>query len=140
MGHRSPQGKGPTELFRERIVCCFINDPVGIELLEHFNLDNVCWESDYPHSDSMWPHAPERLAELLAGVDGDAVAKITHENAMHHFDFDPFATRSREQCTVAALRAEAADVDTVTHVGRLADESDVAAWRAMTGAAAKATR
>jgi len=41
---------------------------------------------------------------------------------------------------VAALRAEAADVDTVTHVGRRADETDVAAWKAMTGAAAKASR
>ncbi|HUF84243.1 MAG TPA: amidohydrolase family protein [Acidimicrobiia bacterium] len=140
MGHRAPQGKGPTELFRERIVCCFINDPVGIELLDHFNLDNVCWESDYPHSDSMWPRAPERLAELLAGSSADVVAKITHENAMRHFRFDPFATRPREQCTVAALRAEAADVDTVTHVGRRADETDVAAWKAMTGAAAKASR
>jgi len=100
----------------------------------------VCWESDYPHSDSMWPAAPEGLAELFADVPSDIVAKITHENAMRHFRFDPFAGRAREQCTVGALRAEAADVDTVTHVGRLADESDVAAWRAMTGAAAKATR
>jgi hypothetical protein len=43
--------------------------------------------------------------------------------------------RSREQCTVGALRAEAADVDTVTHVGRLADERDVETWRKMTGTA-----
>ena len=33
MGHRSPQGMRPSELFRERIVCCFINDAVGIQLL-----------------------------------------------------------------------------------------------------------
>jgi hypothetical protein len=57
---------------------------------------------------------------------------------MRHYRFDPFATRPREQCTVAALRAEASDVDTVTHVGRAADETDIAAWKAMTGAAAKA--
>jgi len=36
------------------------------------------------------------------------------------------------------LRAEAADVDVVTTAGRPADESDRAAWRAMTGASAKA--
>jgi hypothetical protein len=36
------------------------------------------------------------------------------------------------------LRAEATDVDTVTHVGRLADETDRNAWRQMTGAAAAA--
>jgi hypothetical protein len=140
MGHRPPQGMRPSELFRERILCCFINDRVGLRLLDEFNVDNVCWESDYPHSDSTWPNAPEQLAELFEGFDDEVVAKITHENAMHHYRFDPFATRPRERCTVAALRAEAADVDTVTHVGRLADETDVAAWRAMTGASAKTAR
>ena len=63
---------------------------------------------------------------------------ITHGNAMRHYQFDPFAIRPREQCTAAALRAEATDVDTVTHVGRLADDTDRDAWRQMTGAAAKA--
>ena len=24
-------------------------------------IDNICWEADYPHSDSMWPGAPEQL-------------------------------------------------------------------------------
>ena len=42
-----------------------------------------------------------------------------------------------ERCTVGALRAEATDVDTVTRVGRLADERDLATWKQMTGAAAR---
>ena len=37
--------------------------------------------------------------------------KITHENAMRWYHFDPFAHRPREQCTVAALRAEVPDHD-----------------------------
>jgi hypothetical protein len=140
MGHQPPQGLRPTELFRERILCCFISDRIGVKLLDELNVDNVCWESDYPHSDSMWPNAPEGLAPLFEGVERAVVAKITHENAMRHYRFDPFAHRPPEQCTVAALRAEAADVDTVTRVGRRADETDIAAWRQMTGAAAKAGR
>jgi hypothetical protein len=138
MGHALPQGLEPTELFRERIVCCFIDDPVGIALLDRFNVDNVCWESDYPHSDSTWPNAPERLAELLVGVDAESVAKITHRNTMRLFRFDPFATRPAERCTAGALRAEVPDVDTVTHVGRPPDASDIAAWQEMTSAAARA--
>jgi hypothetical protein len=39
------------------------------------------------------------------------IDKITHENAMRHFRFDPFRHRDRETCTVGALRAGAADVD-----------------------------
>jgi hypothetical protein len=109
-----------------------------VKLLDEFNPDNVCWESDYPHSDSSWPDAPEQLATLVAGLPDPVVAKLSHENAMRHFRFDPFATRPRERCTVGALRAEAVDVDTVTRVGRPADERDVATWRQMTAAGAKA--
>ena len=122
--HEFPEGKGPSDVFMERVLCCFIEDAVGVELLHQFNVDNVCWESDYPHSDSTWPNAPESLEMLFTGVDDAAVNKITYENAMQHYHFDPFTTRAKDRCTVAALRAEATDVDTVTRVGRLADERD----------------
>jgi predicted TIM-barrel fold metal-dependent hydrolase len=130
-----PKGiSGPTELFQKHFISCFISDGVGVKLLEYFNLDNVCWESDFPHSDSNWPNAPEELTEIFAGVDDATVDKITHENAMRHFRFDPFAARPREQCTVGALRAEAADVDVVTHVGRQAAQRDLDAWKKLTSA------
>jgi predicted TIM-barrel fold metal-dependent hydrolase len=132
MRHSSPQGLSPTELFRERILCCFIADRIGVKLLDEFNVDNVCWESDYPHSDSSWPNAPERLAELFADTPIDVIARITHGNAMRHFQFDPFARRSPDQCTAAALRAEAGEVDTVTRAGRAADERDLEAWHRLT--------
>jgi hypothetical protein len=123
-GHRFPDGLGPADVFKQRVLCCFINDRIGVRLLDELNIDNVCWESDYPHSDSTWPNAPETLAFLLAHLPTAVVDKVTHDNAMRHFQFDPFAVRPRDTCTVAALRAEAADVDTVTHVGRPPDESD----------------
>ena len=47
-------------------------------------------------------------------VPDDEVDKITHENAMRWYSFDPFAHRPREQCTVGALRAEAGDWDVST--------------------------
>ena len=76
------------------------------------NIDNITWECDYPHSDSTWPTAPEALMKYLDGVSDEDINKITHLNAMRHFQFDPFSVRPREKCTVQALRAEAADVDT----------------------------
>ena len=48
---------------------------------------------------------------------------------MKHYHFDPFATRAKAACTAGALRAEAADVDTITRVGRLADERDANYFR-----------
>ena len=104
-------GRLPSEVFREHIVTCFIDDPVGIRNRRAVGIDNITWECDYPHSDTTWPRAPEVLMESFSEVaDGD-IDKITHENAMHHFRFDPFAVRTREQCTVGALRSEAQGVD-----------------------------
>ncbi len=45
----------------------------------------------------------------------DELAKISHENAMRWYSFDPFSVRPKEQCTVAALRAESAGHDVATH-------------------------
>ena len=132
--HEFPNGGGPSDVFKRHMVCCFISDPIGVKLLDELNEDMVCWESDYPHSDSNWPNAPEDLAnEVLVGLTDEQVAKITHTNAMRLFQFDPFATRPKEQCTAVALRAESPDVDTVTHVGRAADERDLEFWNRIAG-------
>lgn len=127
--HEFRDGGSPTSVFRDHILCCFINDPISVELIDHFNVDNLCWESDFPHSDGTWPNAPEKLAALLAPLTGEQIDKISHQNAMRHYQFDPFTVRPRERCTAAALRAESPDVDTVTHVGRPADERDLESWR-----------
>ena len=106
--------KLPSEVFRERFLTCFISDPIGVKLRHDIGIDNIAWECDYPHSDSSWPHAPEELAEVTAGVPDDEVNKITYENASRWYQFDPFEHRTREQCTVGALRAEAGDHDVAT--------------------------
>jgi predicted TIM-barrel fold metal-dependent hydrolase len=107
-------GKLPSEVFRERFLTCFIADPVGIKLRNDIGIDNIAWECDYPHSDSSWPEAPEELAAVAAGLSDDELHKIGFENACRWYHFDPFAHRSREQSTVAALRAEAEGHDVTT--------------------------
>jgi predicted TIM-barrel fold metal-dependent hydrolase len=107
--------KLPSDVFREHFLTCFISDPVGIQLRHQIGLDNIAWESDYPHSDSSWPNAPEELAAVLAGVPDDEVEQITWRNACRWYSFDPLAHRPRGDCTVAALRAEAAGHDVSIH-------------------------
>ena len=109
--HQDFGDKLPSEVFREHFLTCFISDPVGVKLRDMIGIDNISWECDYPHSDSSWPEAPEELAGVLEGVSDSDVAKMTHENAMRWFRYDPFAHRAKEDCTVGALRAEAGDHD-----------------------------
>jgi predicted TIM-barrel fold metal-dependent hydrolase len=105
----------PSDVFRRHFLTCFISDPVGVALRHQIGIDNIAWECDYPHSDSSWPEAPEELAAVMDGVSDDDVNKITFENACRWYSFDPFVHRSREQSTVAALRAEAAGHDVSIH-------------------------
>ena len=106
-------GKVPSEVFREHFLTCFISDPLGVRLRHDIGIDNICWECDYPHSDSMWPGAPEELWEVLKReqVPDSDINKMTHENAMRWYNFDPFAHVPREAATVGALRAQAAGHD-----------------------------
>jgi predicted TIM-barrel fold metal-dependent hydrolase len=102
-------GRLPSEVFREHFLTCFISDPVGVQLRDTIGIDNIAWEADYPHSDSMWPTAPEELQAVFTRFDvpdGD-IAKMTHENAMRWYSFDPFAHIPRDQATVGALRRRA---------------------------------
>jgi predicted TIM-barrel fold metal-dependent hydrolase len=101
----------PSEFFRQHFLTCFISDPVGVALRHQIGMDNIAWECDYPHSDSSWPTAPEELAAVTAGVPDDEINKITYQNAMRWYSFDPFPHRAREQSTVGALRAEIAGHD-----------------------------
>jgi predicted TIM-barrel fold metal-dependent hydrolase len=104
----------PSEVFRDHFLTCFISDHVGVQLRNAVGIDNICWEADYPHSDSMWPNAPEQLHEVLTehSVPDAEINKITYENAMRWYHWDPFTHLTRDQATVGALRkaAEGHDV------------------------------
>ncbi len=109
--HQNFGDRLPSDVFLDRIVTCFIDDAFGIESRNHLNMDMVTWECDYPHSDSTWPLSPETVGAYLVGLPADEVAKVTHENALRIFSFDPFTHVPGEQATVGALRSQAADVD-----------------------------
>jgi predicted TIM-barrel fold metal-dependent hydrolase len=94
----------PSEVFREHVITCFIDDAVGIKMRDEIGIDTICWECDYPHSDSTWPRSPERVVEYMADLSEDELAKVTHLNAMRHFQFDPFVSIPRDKATVGALR------------------------------------
>ena len=100
-------GRLPSEVFREHFLTCFISDPVGRGHPRPIGVDNMCWEADYPHSDSMWPTAPEELSTVFGrnDVPDDEIDKITHGNAMRWYSFDPFAHVPKAEATVGALRA-----------------------------------
>ena len=97
----------PSEIFKRHFLCCFIDDVFGLKYLEDVGEDMVAYESDYPHSDTLWPEVPEYLWQSVKHLTDTQIDKVTHLNAMRHFRFDMFEHHKREDLTVAALRAQA---------------------------------
>jgi predicted TIM-barrel fold metal-dependent hydrolase len=112
--HTDFGGKKPSEVFREHFITCFIDDKFGVKNRHDIGIDIICYECDYPHSDTVWPNTPEYLMEgfRAAGAPKEDIDKITHGNALRAYHFDPFSVLGRENCTVGALRALARHVDT----------------------------
>ncbi|WP_163549625.1 amidohydrolase family protein [Candidatus Frankia nodulisporulans] len=106
--------KLPSEVFRDHSLACYVTDPTSLRLRNEIGIENIAWECDYPHSDSIWPNAPEFVLNELngAGATDPEINKITWENACRFFNWDPFAELPRERANVGALRATATDVDT----------------------------
>jgi len=106
--------KLPSDIFRDHSLACYVTDPTALKVREDIGIDIIAWECDYPHSDSIWPNAPEFVHDELtaAGCTDEEIHKITWENSCRFFGYDPFQHISRADATVAALRALSPDVDT----------------------------
>ena len=78
----------PSELFARHIYGCFFDDPFGLRSIDAIGVDNVTYESDYPHSDSTWPHTAKIAREQMAHLSDETVHKLLRGNAitMLHLD------------------------------------------------------
>jgi predicted TIM-barrel fold metal-dependent hydrolase len=97
----------PSEVFNEHIITCFIDDRFGLASRAFLEMDNVCWECDYPHSDSTWPTSPENFVKQMADADRHDIDRVSHLNAMRLFSYDPFSRIPKGEATVGALRSRA---------------------------------
>jgi predicted TIM-barrel fold metal-dependent hydrolase len=86
--HRFKGDARPSDFFRGHVFLSFQEDAIGIRLRDAIGVDNLMWGSDYPHSESTFPHSRKILAEILAGVPEDEQAKIAGGNAARLYRFD----------------------------------------------------
>jgi predicted TIM-barrel fold metal-dependent hydrolase len=82
----------PSDLFRRNVWGCFIDDVHGIKSRHTIGVDRITWESDYPHSDSAWPHSRKRAEEVLADVPDEEAHRIVELNACEMFNWRPWAS------------------------------------------------
>jgi predicted TIM-barrel fold metal-dependent hydrolase len=78
----------PSELFRKHVYGCFFNDAHGLKSLDDIGVDNVTYESDYPHSDSTWPDTRALAEEHMKELSAEVIEKIVRSNAIRMLSLD----------------------------------------------------
>ncbi len=94
--HWAPFGDvKPSEIFHRQFAVCAVNEAFGLsrEAIDAIGIDNILWESDYPHSETTWPSSQTEAARVLGHLKPDEIDKITHQNAERIFNF-PVSARA----------------------------------------------
>ncbi len=81
----------PSTSYYRQVFGCFFRDRHGLASLDEVGVDNITFETDYPHTDSTWPDTFEIATAMFAGLDDGDVRKIVRGNAirMLHLDLEP---------------------------------------------------
>jgi predicted TIM-barrel fold metal-dependent hydrolase len=72
----------PSTYYYRQVHSCFFKDPVGVSVLDRVGVDNVLFETDYPHQDGTWPHSREAAALQFGHLPQDQIDKIARGNAI----------------------------------------------------------
>ena len=78
----------PSEYYFEHVYGCFFDDAHGLNNIDAVGRDNVTFETDYPHSDSTWPHTKKVAEEIMKDLDQETVDKICRGNAIKLLSLD----------------------------------------------------
>jgi predicted TIM-barrel fold metal-dependent hydrolase len=71
----------PGFYFRRQVWATFQDDRVGVVTRHFIGVDRLMWASDFPHSDSTWPHSRDVIARDFEGVAADERKKMVADNA-----------------------------------------------------------
>jgi predicted TIM-barrel fold metal-dependent hydrolase len=78
----------PSEFCHRQVYYTFMDDRGAVLAREIIGPANLLWASDYPHTDSSYPHSRELIEEICAGVPPADRRQLIHENSAALYRFD----------------------------------------------------
>ena len=78
----------PSTYYYRQIYGCFFDDEYGLDNIEKVGVNNICFETDYPHSDSTWPHSRETALKLMGDLSPELFSKFVRGNAIDLLSLD----------------------------------------------------
>ena len=84
--------------YYRQVYGCFFDDAHGLDSLDKVGVDNITFETDYPHSDSTWPHTPrDRPRSRWPTSTPTSIRKIVRGNAIRMLYLDARALTRRRR-------------------------------------------
>ena len=93
----------PSSYVPGRVYGCFFEDDFGIESRYAVGVDQITFETDYPHQDSLWPNSLDYLERILADVPDDEVEKIVRGNAISMLNLPSTLSRGISDESIPAV-------------------------------------
>jgi uncharacterized protein len=72
----------PSDIVRRQMFVNFWFEAEGIKLRHDIGIDNLMWESDFPHVASYYPRSWDAVERVLDGVPAEDRNKLLYENAL----------------------------------------------------------
>jgi predicted TIM-barrel fold metal-dependent hydrolase len=78
----------PSEYFKDHVFGCFFEDDFGLHNRGFIGIDQITFESDYPHQDSTWPNTQAYAAKAMAALTDEEIYKVVRGNAIKLFGLE----------------------------------------------------
>ena len=88
MGAQEVLPEKPSTFYYGRVFGCFTSDYHGMKNLDALGVDQICFETDYPHTDTSWPDTVKEVQTMLEGVPDDLAYKVVRGNAIDMLGLD----------------------------------------------------
>ena len=86
----------PSETVRRQMYVNFWFEVEGIKLRHLIGIDNIMWESDFPHVASFYPRSWDSVERVLKGVPQDDRRKVLYENALRVYQMEASVVARKE--------------------------------------------
>lgn len=76
----------PSDVIRRQMYVNFWFEEEGIKLRNDIGIDNIMWESDFPHVAAYYPNSWDSINRVLKGIPENERRKMLYENAVRVYN------------------------------------------------------
>ena len=82
----------PSSYIAGRVFGCVFDDPIGMALRNEIGMEQICYETDYPHADGPFPLTVEKVEDICskAGLNDDETYAFVRGNSINAFGLERF--------------------------------------------------